>query len=132
MRRTRILALSQLLIFSPVVLAKEGSASISSSCATLEFMRKMLTLNTMLPVVSMMSGKMKSMVDVLTELNQLASQPVIVTSYRHGNSYYANGSLIFNDLYHQAWYFPNGQLFMAEQGLDTTIYYPKERIMAHH
>ena len=78
MRHTRILALSLLLIFSPVVLAKEGSASISSACATLEFMSKMLTLNTMLPVVSMMSGKMKSMADALTELNQLACQPVIV------------------------------------------------------
>jgi hypothetical protein len=40
--------------------------------------------------------------------------------------------LISNDLYHQAWYFPNGQLFMAEPGLDTTIYYPNGRIMAYH
>ena len=92
----------------------------------------MLTLNTILPVVSMISGKMKSMADVLTELNQLACQPIIVTSYRGGNSYYANDSLISNDLYHHAWYFPNRQLFMVEQGLDTTIYYPNERIMAHH
>ena len=132
MRHTRILALSMLLIIYPVVLAKEGSASISSACATLELMSKMLTLNTMLPVFSMMSGKMKSMADSLTELNQLASQSAIVTSYRHGNSYYTNGSLISNDLYHQAWYFPNGKLFMVEQGLDTTIYYPNERIMTHH
>ena len=132
MRHTRILALSLLLIFSPVVLAKEGSASISSACATLEFMSQMLTLNTMLTVISMMPGKMKSMADALTELNQLACQPVIVTSYRRGSSYYANGSLISNDLYHQAWYFPNRQLFMLKKGLDTTIYYPNERIMAHH
>ena len=95
-------------------------------------MSKMLTLNKMLPIVSMMSGKMESMADALTELIQLACQPVIVKSYRRGNSYYANGSLISNNLYQQAWYFPNEQLFMAEQGLDTTIYYPKEGIMAHH
>jgi len=132
MRHTRILALSLLLTFSPIVLAKESSAGISSACATLEFMGKMLMLNTILPVVSMISGKMKSMADALTELNQLACQPVIVTSYRRGNSYFANGSLISNDLYHQAWYFPNGKLFMVEQGLDTTIYYPNERIMTHH
>ena len=132
MRHARILALSLLMIFSPIVLAKEGSASISSACATLEFMSKMLTLDTMLPVVSVMSGKMKSMADALTKLNQLACQLLIVTSYRRGNSYYANGSLISNDLCQQARYFPNRQLFVLEEGLDTTIYYPNERIMAHH
>ena len=56
------------------------------------------------------------MADALTELNQLACQLVIVTSYRRSNSYYANGSLISNDLYQQTWYFPNRQLFMVEQG----------------
>lgn len=132
MRHTRILTLSLLLTFSPVVLAKKGSADISRACATLEFMSKMIMLNTMLLVVSMMSGKLRSMADALSELNQLACQPGIVTSYGRGNSYYANGSLISNDLCHQAWYFPNGQLFMLGQGLDTTIHYPNERIIAHH
>ena len=91
----------------------------------------MLTLNTMLPAVSMMSGKMKSMADAPTELNQLACQPVIVTSDRRSNSYYANSSLISNDLYQQALYFPNRQLFMVKQVLDMTIYYRSMRIMPH-
>jgi len=79
-------------------------------------MSKMLTLNTMLPAVSVLSGRIKSMVDALTELNQLACQTVIVTSYRRDNSYYASGSLISNNLYQLVWYFPNRQLFMVEQG----------------
>jgi len=62
-------------------------------------MSKMLTLNTMLSLVSIMAGKMKSMADALTALYQLACQPVIVTSYPRGNSYHANGSLISNDIY---------------------------------
>lgn len=132
MRHARILALSLLLSFSPAVLASEGSVNVSSACATLEFMGKMLALNTMLPADFDDVGEMDVMGDALAELNQLACQPVILTGYRRGNSYYANGSLISNDLYHQAWHFPNGQLFMAEPGLDTTIYYPNGRIMAYH
>ena len=132
MRHTRTLALSLLLSFPPAVLASEGSANVSSACATLEFMGKMLALNTMLPADFDDAGEINVMGNALAELNQLACRPVILTGYRHGNSYYANGSLISNDLYHQAWYFPNGQLFMAEPGLDTTIYYPNGRKMAYH
>ena len=132
MRHTRILALSLLLSFPPAVLASEGSANVSSACATLEFMGKMLALNTMLPADFDDVGEINVMGDALAELNQLACQPAILTGYCRGNSYYANGSLISNDLYHQAWYFPNGQLFMAEPGLDTTIYYPNGRKMAYH
>jgi len=132
MSHARILALALLLSFSPAVLAREGSANVSSACATLEFMGKMLALNTMLPADFDDVGEMNAMTDALAELNQLACQPAILTGYRRGNSYYANGVLLSNDLYHQAWYFSNGQLFMAEPGLDTTIYYPDGRIMAYH
>ena len=132
MRNARILALSLLLSFSPAVLAREGTANVSSACATLEFMGKMLALNTILPADFDDVGKLTLVGDELAELNQLACQPVILTGYRRGNSYYTNGSLISNDLYHQAWHFPNGLLFMAEPGLDTTIYYPNGSVIAYH
>ena len=131
MRHARILAIPLLLIFSPVVLAREGSANVSSACATLEFMGKMLALNTMLPADFDDVGEISVVGDELAELNQLACEPVILTGYRRDNSYYTNGSLISNDLYHQVWYFPNGQLFMGQPGLDTTIYYPNGRVMAY-
>ncbi len=132
MRHARILALVLLLGLSPSILAREGSANVSSACATLEFMAKMLALNTMLPADFDDVDEMNVMTEALAELNRLSCQPVILTGYNRGNSYYSNGSLISNDLYHQAWYFPNGQLFMAEPGSDTTIYYPNGRIMAYH
>lgn len=132
MRAMRILALSLLMSFSGALSGAEGSANVSSACATLEFMAKMVALNTMLPSNFDDLGEMQAMNEDLAELNQLACQPVILTGYRRGNSYYGNGSLISNDLYHQAWYFPNGQLFMAGPGRDTTIYYPNGRIMAYH
>lgn len=86
---------------------------MSSICATLEFMGKMLTLNTMLSADFDDVGEMDVVGDELAELNQLACQPLILTGYHRGNSYYTNGSLISNDLYPQAWYFPDGQLSMA-------------------
>ena len=131
MKHARILALSLLLSFSPAVLAREGSANVSSACATLEFMDKMLALNTMLPADFDDVGEMNVVGDELAELNQLACKPVILTGDRRDNSYYTNGSLISNDVYHQVWYFPNGQLFMEQPGLDTTIYYPNGRVMAY-
>jgi hypothetical protein len=132
MRHARILALSLLLSFSPAVLAREGSANVSSACATLGFMGKMLALNTMLPADFDDVGEMSVMGDELAELNQLACQPVILTGYRRGNSYYTNGTLISNDLYHQAWYFPNGQLFMAEPGLDTALFWPNRSLATNY
>ena len=132
MRHARILALSLLLSFSPAVLAREGSSNVSSARETLEFMGKMLALNTMLRADFDGVGRMNVVGDELAELNQLACQPVILTGYDRGNSYYTNGPLISNDLYHQAWYFPNGRLFVAQLGLDTTIYSPNGRVMAYH
>ncbi len=132
MRHAQILALVLLLNFSPAIVAREGSANVSSACATLEFMAKMLTLNTILPADFDDTGEMNLMTEALAELNRLSCQPVILTGYSRGNSYYSNGSLVSRDLYHRAWYFPNGQLFMAEPGVDTTIYYPNGRVMAYH
>lgn len=131
MRHARILAIPLLLIFSPAVLAREGSANVNSACANLEFMGKMLALNTLLPADFDDVGEMNVVGDELAELNQLACEPVILTGDRRDNSYYTNGSLISNNLYHQVWYFPNGQLFMTQPGLDTTIYYPNGRVMAY-
>ena len=92
MRNARILALSLLLSFSPAVLAREGTANVSSACATLEFMGKMLALNTILPADFDDVGKLTLVGDELAELNQLVCQPVILTGYRRGsNSYYTNG-----------------------------------------
>ncbi|MEX0964812.1 MAG: hypothetical protein WDZ52_12305 [Pseudohongiellaceae bacterium] len=132
MKYAQFLALALLLSFSGAAAAREGSANVSSACATLEFMAKMLALNTMLPANFDDVDEMHVMNEALAELNLLVCQPVILTGYRRGNSYYENGSLISNDLYHKAWYFQNGQLFMSEPGLDTTIYYPNGRIMAYH
>ena len=57
MGHARILALSLLLSFSPEVLAREGSANVSSACATLEFMGKMLALKPCYQVILTMSGR---------------------------------------------------------------------------
>lgn len=132
MRHARILVLLLLLSFPLQMLAREGSANVSSACATLEFMATMLTLNTLLPADSDDIGEMNIMMEELAELNRLTCQPAILTGHNRGNNHYENGLLISKDLYHQAWYFSNKQLFMAEPGLDTTIYYPNGRIMAHH
>jgi len=132
MKSTKIWALLLLMGFSTNLMAREGSANVSSACATLEFMGKMVSLNTMIPADYDDIGEFYAMEDALLEMNRLTCQPVILTGYRRGNTYYSNGSLASNDLYHKAWYFPNGQLFMAEPGEDTTIYYPNGRIMAYH
>ena len=132
MKRSSTLLLILLMSFSSLSFAREGSANVSSACAPLEFMAKMVSLNTMLPDDYDDVGEMVAMENQLAELNLMACQPVILTGYNRGNSYYLNGTLASTDLYHKAWYFPNGQLFMAEPGEDTTIYYPNGRVMAHH
>ncbi|PCJ23230.1 MAG: hypothetical protein COA96_12215 [SAR86 cluster bacterium] len=132
MKITQLLAITALLSFSSISLAREGSANVSSACASVEFMAKMVALNTMLPADYDDVAEMIDTQDNLAQMNLLICQPVILTGYRRGNTYYNNGSLASNDLYHKAWYFPNGQLFMAEPGEDTTMYYPNGRIMAYH
>lgn len=112
--------------------ALTGSVKVSSGCATLEFMAKLLTLNTMLPANHDSVNQLANMEQMLKEMNSLVCQPAILTGFTRGNSYYSNGTLVSTDLYHKAWYFPNGRLFFAEGGADTTIYYPNGRVMAHH
>ena len=114
------------------VLENSGSQNVSSACATLEFMAKMVTLNALLPADHDDVQALKNMESQLAELNRMVCQPVILTGFTRGNSYYDNGRLASTDLYYDAWYFPNGQLFMAEPGEDTSIYYPNGRIMAYH
>ncbi len=112
--------------------ARSGAENVSSACATLEFMAKMVSLNILLPQDDDNLDELFNIESQLIELNTLVCQPVILTVYTRSGTFYNNGSLISRDLYHQSWRFPNGQLFMAEPGADTTIYYPNGQIMAYH
>ncbi len=132
MHPIRILALLGLLATATTAQALTGSGNVSSACATLEFMAKMVALNSMLPADYDDVGELNATLAALAELNQLVCQPVILTETTRGGSLYANGRRVSTDLYHGAWYFPNGQLFLAGPGEDTTIYYPNGRVMAHH
>jgi len=111
--------------------ALTGSGNVSSGCATMEFMAKMVTLNTMLPANKDNIVELQQMETMLAELNRLVCQPVIMTGYSRGNSYYDNGTRVSTDTYHDAWYFSNGQVFMAEPGADNIIYDPNGKVMAH-
>ena len=133
MNCTRIFALIALLgLASELPAASNGSANVSSACATVEFMGKMISLNILLPADYDDINALYDMQDSLAELNLLVCQPVILTGYSRGNSRYNNGSLISTDLYHDAWYYRDGQVVFAEPGEDSTIYYPNGRVMAHH
>ncbi|MFK7865013.1 MAG: hypothetical protein AB8B95_12400 [Pseudohongiellaceae bacterium] len=112
--------------------ALSGSANVSSACASLEFMAKMVAINSMLPADYDNLDDLIQQQSALEQLNNKVCQPVILTESTRGNSRYSNGSRISTDLYHRAWYFPNGQLFMAAPGEDTTVYYPNGRVMAFH
>lgn len=128
----RAIFLAMLLSIATTASAVTGSVNVSSACATLEFMGKMVTLNRMLPANSDSYSELEFMEQQLAELNKLVCQPVILTEITRGSTRYASGTLASTDLYYDAWFFPNGQLFMAEPGADTTIYYPNGRIMSHH
>ena len=95
-------------------------------------MAKMVSLNIMIPDDYDDIGEMYALERDLAELNRLVCQPVILTEYTRGGSYYSNGTLVSIDLYYDAWYFPNGQLFIAAPGEDTSIYYPNGIAMAYH
>ena len=132
MIQSRALLLTLLMAATPPALALSGSANVSSGCATLEFMAKMVSLNAMLPADLDNVLDIAEMEATLAELNTLTCQPVILTGITRGNSYYSNGALASTDLYHDPWYFPNGQLFFAQPGEDTTIYYPNGSVMSYH
>ena len=93
-----------------------GSDNFSSGCATVEFMAKMVSVNLLLPAPRDSMRELESMQDMLLELNRLVCQSVILTSNTRHASRYGNGRLVSSDLYEAAWFFPNGQLFMAGAG----------------
>lgn len=128
----RITAAVLVLGLGSEVAAQSGAANVSSGCATLEFMAKMVALNTMLPANHDSVSELQELEDILAEMNKLVCQPVIMTGYARGNSYYANGERVSTDTYHDPWYFSNGRLFMADPGEDTIVYYPNGRVMSHH
>lgn len=132
MNPIRIAAILMVLGLGSGASALTGSAKVSSACATLEFMAKMVTLNAMLPANHDSVNELQNMESILAEMNLLVCQPVIMTGYSRGNSFYSNGKRVSTDTYHNPWYFSNGQLFMAGAGEDTTIYYPNGRVMSHH
>lgn len=132
MSHLRISILALILGISSNAAALTGSGNVSSGCATVEFMAKMVALNTMLPANRDSISELRDMEPMLAELNRLVCQPVIMTGHSRGNSYYENGNRVSTDTYHDAWYFSNGQLFAAGPGADATIYYPNGRVMAHH
>jgi|TARA_B110000879_G_scaffold30485_2_gene41604 hypothetical protein len=113
-------------------LAGSGSANVSSACATLEFMAKLVTINAMLPANYDDLTELRETEAQLAELNTMVCQPVILTASTRSNSSYNNGARVSSDLYYNSWHFSNNQLFMAQPGEDTTIYYPNGRIMAFH
>lgn len=109
-----------------------GEENMNSGCATLEFMAKMVTLNTLLPGDHDNVSELQEMESWLQELNRIACQPAILSGFTRSNSYYSNGRLLSQDLYYQPWYFPNGQMFFRAAGLDTAVYYPNGQLMAQH
>lgn len=132
MGMSRILSLCLLLGMASPSFALNGAENVSSACATLEFMAKMVALNLLLPDDADDIGELQAMQNDLAELNRIACQPVLLTVYTRSGSYYKNGKAISRDLYHQTWRFQNDQVFMAQPGEDTTIYYPNGQIMAYH
>ena len=121
-----------ILMLPALAAADSGSRNVSSACATLEFMAKMVAINTLIPDRHDSFSALREMNSQLRQMNRLVCQRVILTRETRGNSRYRNGTLASNDLYHDAWYFPNGRLFMAEPGEDVTIYYPNGSPMAYH
>ena len=130
-RGTMHLACASLLL-SALAIADSGSRNVSSACATLEFMAKMVALNLLLPHDNDDMGELQSINHQLLQMNRLVCQKVILTGDSRGNSRYNNGYRVSNDLYYDSWFFPNGTLFMHAPGEDVTIYYPNGQPMAYH
>ena len=128
-----IAALLLISVISPQIYANStGSDNFSTACATVEFMAKMLAVNLLIPGSHDNFAELQQMQDSLKELNRRVCQSVLLTENTRYESYYGNGTRISRDLYNSAWYFANGQLFMAQPGKDTSIYYPNGRVMAYH
>jgi hypothetical protein len=126
------LSITALVLVSTVLTAsaQASSAAVSSSCATLEFMAKMLAINILLPANRDRSDELTDMRNQMLAMNQMACQPVLLTENARYDSRYENGRRVSTDLYQNAWYFPNGRLFVARPGRDTAVYYPNGQAMA--
>jgi len=120
-------------LISPTVFAQSsGSDNFSTACATVEFMAKMVAVNMLVPGAQDKLTELQGMQNSLKELNRRVCQSVLLTEDTRYESHYSNGARISRDLYNAAWYFPNGQLFMAQPGKDVGIYYPNGRVMSYH
>lgn len=108
-----------------------AGTAVSSACASLEFMAKMLAVNILLPANRDNHQELQDMNGQMLALNRVACGPVMVTENIRFNSRYDNGRAVSSDLEQQAWYYPNGQLFVARPGRDTTLYYPNGQPMAY-
>lgn len=127
-------SLSSILLFMLLLagsnLAAANNNAVASACATLEFMAKMLALNTLLPADYDNVAQFHAMNASLKEMNRLACQPVMLIEEARYESRYDNGRRVSTDLHNSGWYFPNGQLFVARPGRDTAVYYPNGQVMA--
>lgn len=128
----KTLSISAMILISTLLTttAQASNSAVSSSCASLEFMAKMLAINILLPANRDRNDDMTDMRNQMLAMNQMACQPVLLTETARFDSRYENGRRVSTDLYQNAWYFPNGQLFMARPGRDTAIYYPNGQAMA--
>ncbi len=132
MRTSRICLLVICSLFTSLGQAQGGADNVSSACATLEFMAKMVTLNRLLPSDYDDLSELEFMEQQLQQMNSLVCQPVILTGFTRGNSVYTNGNRVSFDLYYDSWHFANGQEFLSRPGQDTVIYYPNGQPMARH
>lgn len=121
-----------LLMSQQAMAETNGSDNFSTACATVEFMAKMVAVNILVPADHDDVDALNNIQNSLLELNRRVCQSVILTQDTRYESRYSNGTPISKDLYNAAWYFPNGQLFMAKAGRDTSIFYPNGRIMSYH
>jgi hypothetical protein len=86
-------------------IALTGSANVSSACATLEFMAKLVAINSLLPADYDDIIELREIETQLAELNTMVCQPVILSASTRGNSRYDNGTRVSDDLYYNSWYF---------------------------
>ena len=128
----RVIIICMLANWTSTGYAGGSSSNVSSGCATVEFMAKMVALNIMFPHFRDSYSALQDMRLALEELNFLVCQPVILTANTRYDSRYSNHTLISTDLYDDAWYFPNGQLFMLAVGEDVSVYYPNGVEMSYH
>ena len=115
----------------PVSVSHADEEHVASACATLEFMAKMTALNLLLPANNDDVAELQLASQQMRELNRLACQPVVHDGGTRYQNTYANGRQVSIDLFNQAWYFPNGQVFTTHPGRNSAIYYPNGQLLAY-